>query len=132
MDGANCNTYQNQITNATTKINKHCRYYYNLENIRGNKDTQGKKLLIWSVNRYAHSSVSGMFTGGEINGDCNMIGLSYYPVDLTSGETIIPSGTTVKFYNDKIEQSEAGSGNSDSSVRSTRSSVNESQHRLMH
>ena len=134
MTGSACNTYQNQ-TSYATKINPNTRYYYNLDSIRAKASpTPAEKLLMWSVNKYAHSSVKDCFTNGftnnTISGNCDMVGLSYYPVD-ASGMTI-SAGTTIKFYNNEIETGEAGTGNSDSSVRSTRITVNESQHRLMH
>ena len=132
MDGENCNTYQNQ-TSYATKTNEHTRYYYNLEAIRTiGSPTPAEKLLMWSVNKYAHSSVENLFNNGftnTISGNCDMSGYSYYPVD-ASGMTI--SGATIKFYNQEIESGEgvaAAKGNTDSSARSTHTST---QHYLMH
>ncbi len=133
MNGSSCNTYQNQ-TSYATKINPNTRYYYNLEAIRKKSSpSSGEKLLLWSIKKYAHSSInaSTLFSKGfdnEISGNCDMEGLSYYPVD-ASGMTI--NNATIKFYNNEIETGEAGTGNSDSSVRSTHI-ANRSQHYLMH
>ena len=137
MNGSACNTYQNQTyfgKNTVTK-NGNARYYYNLDVIRQNADpSPAEKLLIWSVNKYAHSSINGLFANGftnTISGNCDMQGFSYYPVD-ASGMTI-SAGTTVKFYNKEIEDGEGGTGNSDGVLRSTRTSgVNLTQHYLMH
>ena len=132
MDGSNCNTYQNQTTYAT-KTNSHTRYYYNLEAIRTatlSDSDSGKKLLMWSVNRYGHSSVKNLFANGfgsTFSGNCDMEGLSYYPVD-ASGITI-NDGTIIKFYNKEIEDGEDGAGNTDSSERSTHTAT---QHYMMH
>ncbi len=53
--------------------------------------------------------------------------LSYYPIDVSDGLEI--GDATFIFYNDKIETSEVGSGNTDSANRTTRGA---SQHYLMH
>ena len=136
MTGSACNTYQNQTAygKVTLKVNPNCRYYYNLSTIEGKSTlTPAEKLLIWSVKQYAIDGLKKYFTNGfesTISGNCDMKGLSYYPV--TASGMSIASGTTIKFYNEEIENREAGTGDTDSSVRSTRKSVNESQHRLMH
>ena len=133
MNGSGCNTYQNQTAYAT-KTNEHTRYYYNLEAIRTKgSPSPAEKLLMWSVNKYAQSKVKDLFKNGftsTISGNCDMSGLSYYPVD-ASGMTI-NSGTVIKFYNEEIETGEGGSGNTDGSVRSTRSTSPKTQHYLMH
>ena len=131
MDGSNCNTYQNQ-TGYAKKNNPNTRYYYNLESIRKKvSPSNAEKLLMWSVNKYAHSSVEDLFTNGFTNtvtGNCDMKGLSYYPVD-ASGMAI--SDAMVIFYNNEIELGEGGTGNDDDFTRSTHDAV-KSQHYLMH
>lgn len=139
-DGAGCNTYQNQTAYGknTRKVNDKTRYYYNLDLIRNKSSkSDAEKLLLWSLNRYAHSSINKSANGGffnnaynnRISGNCDMAGLSYYPVDV-SGVTI--QNATVKFYNQEIEDGEGGSGDSDGHARSTRADVEKTQHYLMH
>ena len=136
MDGENCNTYQNKTDRAIA--NSNTRYYYNLDTIRENPDSDGKKLLLWSVYNYAYSNVKQYFansiSGNNNNivipeGDYNMKGLSFYPIDPTTG-TKVSDGCKFTFYNSEIENGESGSGNTDNKVRSTLSST--SQHYLMH
>lgn len=136
MDGANCNTYQNQTSRQNT--NPNARYYYNLDVIRNKTAGQlspGEKLLMWSVNNYAYSNIKSFFTNGftnTISGELDLSGLSYYPVDVSSSVTV-SAGTTVKFYNNEIETSESGNGNTDGMIRSTVTAGNSyTQHYLMH
>ena len=140
MDGAGCNTYQNQTAYGknTRKVNDKTRYYYNLDLIRNKSSkSDAEKLLLWSLNRYAHGSIKKTANGGffnsaysnRISGNCDMAGLSYYPVD-AAGVTV--QNATVKFYNQEIEDGEGGSGNSDGHARSTRADVEKTQHYLMH
>lgn len=140
MDGANTNTYQNQTTYGknTKKYNPNARYYYNLDTIiTKDSKSDAEKLLLWSLNIYAHSSIKSKFVSGFAIGvipgdDYDMIGLSYYPVNLSGTYTI--NGSTFKFYNKEIEAGEAGTGNSDSYARTTiySSSTTKTQHYLMH
>ena len=142
MDGANTNTYQNQTTygNNTLKYNPNARYYYNLDTIiTKDSKSDAEKLLLWSLNIYAHSSIKSKFVSGFATGvipgdDYDMIGLSYYPVNLNGTYTI--NGSTFKFYNKEIETGEAcaaGNGNSDSYARTTiYASDVKTQHYLMH
>ena len=136
MTGSACNTYQNQTTYGknTVKVNPNTRYYYNLDLIRAKASpSDAEKMLLWSLNKYAHSTIRTNYFNNSysnrISGNCDMVGLSYYPVD-ASGMTIA-AGTKIKFYNNEIETGEAGTGNSDGSVRSTYI-ANRSQHYLMH
>ena len=131
-DGINCNTYQNQTGRNTTNINS--RYYYNLDVIRNNGDkTPAEKLLIWSLNNYAYNNIKKYFVpviGNNIPANnYNFAEYSYYPVDVSSAVTI-SSGSTFSFYNMEIENGENGSGNTDSTVRST--TDKRTQHYLMH
>ncbi len=133
MDGSACNTYQNQtaygIANPAKAKHGNSRYYYNLDTIRAKASPgSAEKLLLWSLNKYAHSTVNSCFTnslGNTITGTFDMVGISYYPVS-ANGVTI--SGATVKFYNEGIESSELVSGR-DGFARSTRA---DTQHDLMH
>ena len=144
MDGANCNTYQNQTTyGQSAAYNPNTRYYYNLDKVIGKASpTDGEKLLLWSLTKYAHENIRARFTGGfsndTLSGTMDMTGLSYYPVN-ASGVTV--SGT-LTFKNKEIEAGEAQTGNSDSFARSTRyhqsttvgenTTVTFTQHYLMH
>ncbi|MBQ3888780.1 MAG: hypothetical protein II738_03430, partial [Clostridia bacterium] len=137
MNGSACNTYQNQTSygkNAKT-TNENTRYYYNLDLIRGKaSNTDAEKLLLWSLNKYAASKIrsNGYFNSGynnTISGNCDMAGLSYYPVD-ASGVKI--NNASIKFYNDEIENGESGTGDSDGVSRSTRNSNPRTQHYMMH
>ena len=145
MTGSGCNTYQNQTAYGknTVRTNDKTRYYYNLDLIRakGSSVSAAEKLLLWSLNKYAHSSIRksgntdayGRYFNNAysntISGNCDMTGLSYYPVE-ASGVTI--NNATVKFYNEEIEDGEALSGG-DGIARSTHVvSSAETQHYLMH
>ena len=138
MNGASCNTYQNQTSYGknTVKTNSNTRYYYNLDLIRGKSNASAaEKLLLWSLNKYAHSTVRGNYFnqsyGNTISGNCDMEGLSYYPVDF-SGTVNISLGTKIKFYNDEIENGESGTGDTDGVARSTRATSPKTQHYMMH
>lgn len=133
MDGANCNTYQNQT--SIKKFNPNSRYYYNLDVIRAKNSaelTSAEKLLLWSVNKYAYSNIKKYFTNSFVNtiptGTYDMTGYSYYPIDVTSAVTIA-GGSSFTFCNDKLESGESGTGNSDSTARTT---MGKTQHYLMH
>ncbi|MBO4216471.1 MAG: hypothetical protein J5940_00850, partial [Clostridia bacterium] len=132
MTGSACNTYQNQITNYKIRVNPNPRYYYNLDSIRTNGSPgDGEKLLLWSLNKYGHSTVRGLFTnhlGSTLQGTYDMTGLSYYPVD-ASDMTI--GASTIKFYNSKIEAGEGLAGG-DGHARSTVNTTETTQHYLMH
>ena len=125
MDGAGCNTYQNQT--SVKKANPYSRYYYDLDVIRGknvSERTDAEKLMLWSVNLYAYSNIKQYFNDAfnktSIPADnYDMTGYSYYPVDMPSGMNIA-DGAVFTFCNDKI-------------VNSEKPTVGErSQHYLMH
>ena len=147
MDGSDCNTYQNQTYYGknTVKSNQNTRYYYNLDYIRDHEASasDAENMLLWSLKQYAANSIknNGYFNGSySISGNCDMEGLSYYPVIVNKSATDTAfsiSNTTVKFHNQGIEDSEAAgpSSGSDSYARSTRttsSSPSVTQHYLMH
>ncbi|MBR3641483.1 MAG: hypothetical protein IKN53_05595, partial [Oscillibacter sp.] len=131
MDGTNCNTYQNQTAYGKTNlsVNPHSRYYYNLDLIRAKgSPTAPEKLLLWSLNKYSHSTIRKYFTdhfGSTITGAFDMTGVTYYPVT-ASGVRL--NNATVKFYNEAFEQSEQVAGG-DSLARSSRART---QHDLFH
>lgn len=141
MDGAGCNTYQNQTGRGIS--NPNTRYYYNLDAIRSKVEAQTEltppeKLLLWSVATYAYSgsksSIKSYFSGHNFSGNTipaaeyDMTGYSYYPVD-SSGVTV-SGGCTFKFCNTEIESGENRSDVGDTLPRSTVDSS--SQHYLMH
>ena len=137
MDGTECNSYQNVFN--TTLSNSNSRYYYNVADHKSSND-DGWKLLLWSLNKYASTNIKRCFTNpfsnNTITGTFNMNGISYYPIDIPSGETITlgntSSTTTFTFYNSEIEQAEdvsSANGNTDGLKRST---ISDSQHYLMH
>ncbi len=135
MDGADCNTYQNQTAYGKAEPSKSLhdksRYYYNLDLIRAKADgskTNGEKLLMWSLYRYSHSTIRSYFPktiSGAVSGVYDMTGISYYPVT-ASGITL--RNATVKFYNEQFEIGENLSGG-DGLVRSSRAAT---QHELLH
>ena len=132
MDGENCNTYQNQISAHMAKTNELSRYYYNIDQFRTKASpSDPEKLMLWSLHRYAASNLKGLFTdpfaSTAITGDFDMEHYSYYPVD-AYGVTI--GDSTFKFYSKEIDDSESGTGNTDSHARSNTSSS--TQHYLMH
>ena len=134
MSGSACNTYQNK-NSYSIKKNSNTRYYYNLDTIRAKASkTDAENFLLWSVNRYAHSSIRSNFpyttpTGtGTFSLDMN--GLSYYTIDYDSTFPYSGKNFSIKFYNKEIEDGEAGTGNSDGTVRSTVDS--DYQHYMMH
>lgn len=134
MDGTNCNTYQNKYNKAKV-TNSKARYYYNLTSICAKENkTDGEKLLLWSLNKYAATNINGNFSDAygtnAITGTFDLEHISYYPIDVDSALSL--GDATFIFYNDKIETSEqvaVASGNSDNSNRTTRG---DSQHYLMH
>ena len=135
MDGTSCNTYQNKY-NKSNVSNSKSRYYYNLTSIckkAVNARTDGEKLLLWSLNKYAATNINSNFKnslGTTLAGNFDLGHISYYPIDCPDNLTI--GDATFTFYNDEIEASEqvvVASGNSDSSNRTTRG---DSQHFLMH
>jgi len=134
MTGSGCNTYQNQ-TSYATKSNQNTRYYYNIDAFRTKgSPSDPEKLMLWSLNKYAHSKLKTLFTnhiGSTLQGTYDMNGYSYYPVDAT-GMRI--NASTLKFYNSKIEAGEA-LGDGDSFARTTLRTASNgayTQHYLMH
>ena len=140
-----CNTYQNQVTEypvtenqviTFNKTNPNSRYYYNLDNYKAKSSLNAaENLFLYSVKKYAHSTISGNFTAttsatfadGTGTDTLDLDGYSYYPFDVDASDSINLSGT-VKLHNSEIETKESASGG-DSSPRSTRS---DTQHYLMH
>ncbi|SFW32802.1 hypothetical protein [Ruminococcus flavefaciens] len=125
-----CNTYQNQViagTNGSLNMgNPNTRYYYDLDLLLTKKDnataatptatlTSSDKLMLWSLNQYAHTSLKetgkpfayNPFSDNAIaptgSQTFDMDGYSYYPVDV-SGATI---KGTFKLHNEEIETGES-------------------------
>ena len=125
------NTYQNKTTYGKTNnsINPNTRYYYNIAYARANTATAKYDFLVFSVNKYAHSSLSSWFTptGSTFTGSLDMTGLSYYPIDLSTGVTF--NNATLKLDNNLMETRVIATDD-DANSRTTRSNTN--QHFLMH
>ena len=126
-------TYQHQTKflddNSGFVNNPNTRYYYNLDDYKTVPSNDKQKLLVWSVKKYAHSSVSGYFDPresitsiGSSGADLDMIGYSYYPIDLTGSITI--SGNLV-LHNSEFDTTEG-------STTDNRESDEEAQHYLIH
>jgi hypothetical protein len=136
MNGTSCNTYQNKY-NQSNLSNEKSRYYYNLTGIcakAANVRSDGEKLLLWSLNQYAAENIRGNFpasltttSANPLAGTFDLEHISYYPIDAPSG--VVIGNASFTFYNNQIEGSENGTGNSDNGVRTTRGA---SQHFLMH
>ena len=133
MTGSGCNTYQNKTEYGknTVKFNPNTRYYYNLESIKAKANpTDAERLLLWSVYVYGNDkdvrTKFNSFSSHPNNGNFDMEGLSYYPIN---SDFTLTGTNTLKFYNKEIEDGEAGTGNSDSYARST---LSQTQHYLMH
>ncbi len=111
------NSYENRTAlGKAHQANGSSRYYYNLDRMTaGNSDSidSPEKLLLWSVYRYAATSLKSNFGEGNsststtITGTLNMAGYSYYPVDVT-GENVTVQNATIMFCNSKIEAEENG------------------------
>ena len=148
MTSGERNTYVNRTTvGQSKKTNPYSRYYYNLDSVKSGlsnaNDTtvdSAQELLIWSVWRYADTSLQHNFSFGGVNtisigGDSagpkatfDMEGLSYYPINITS-ESVTVQYADVKFYNSAIESKET-TAPENKSTRSTATS--HSQHYTMH
>ena len=130
------NTYLNKTTYGKTntkEVNDKTRYYYDLAYARSQVESYptGKyAFLVWSVDEYAHSSLSDWFTtGNTFTGDLDMTGMSYYPVDLSGSLTI--NSATLKLDNVLMEAAVYYAYDLQASgSRTTRSNTN--QHYLMH
>jgi len=91
-------TYTNQLTGKSGVVNDTSRYYYNLD-VMSSSD-QAQNLLLWSVNRYAHSDISGEFVSSlstMLSGTADMTGLSFYPVAKADGLTISTLDLTLNY-----------------------------------
>lgn len=144
MNGSSAsNTYVGQTTRGQSTPNSNTRYYYNLDSFRENPSAEPQKLLIWSLNLYAHSSIRNFFnvpSGFEANrnndgvltsslipnGNYDMLGYSWYPVDVSDSVNV---KGTFKFYNGEFEGSEAAKNNT--VLTSLGASDTYTQHHLM-
>lgn len=137
MTSGSCNTYQNQVI-AFNTFNPNSRYYYNLDSYKAKASLNAaENLFLYSVKKYAHSTISGNFTATtsatfadvSSSNTLDLDGYSYYPFDVASSDTINLKGT-VKLHNSKIETQESASGG-DSFARTTLNGT-KTQHYLMH
>ena len=127
------NVYQNRTTYGTTVSDKEknagTRYYYNIDYARANTATSKYNFLVWTVGKYAHSSLSEWFPASStFTGNLDMTGLSYYPIDLTSAVTF-NNVTSLKLDNNLME-TWVKTAYSGTDTRTTRENTN--QHYLMH
>lgn len=144
--GGERNTYVNRTDVGTAKqTNAYSRYYYNLPEVLalcdgGAVDTK-EELLIWSVCRYAESTLRTYFTNENINGaalagvttigsetgpaNFDMEGLSYYPIRIVNSDITLKNAN-LKFYNQQIETLETETSPENKSTRSG------TQHYTMH
>ncbi len=129
-------TYQNQLTSAssaaledTNYANDKSRYYYNLD--RMSSSDAGQNLVLWSVNKYAASNISGEFTfDSTLSGEANLTGLSFYPVANAADVTL--SGLNVTFDYSGIYGAESVFGTSNPTDSYIRDPGVANQHYLMH
>ena len=133
--------YANQITAPNSlNNNNHTRYYYDLDVIRtavagySENDTSATqnayRLMMWSLNQYAHSSIQTYFTSPFTDnniipdGSYDLSTVSYYPLNRSSAISI--GAVNFTFNNKNIEDSAVAGA----TYRSTMNS--NSQHYLMH
>ena len=146
MDGTGGSNTYNAQTERGKIANSNTRYYYNLDTIRGNTNpSNAEKLLLWALNRYAHSSINTYFSTKagwnyqwEENwkediipdGIYDMKGYSWYPVDV--GDTVTVNGKFT-FYNKGIEDCEKAKTDTNKFVRTSLGDKNAgyTQHHLM-
>lgn len=146
MTSENRNTYVNRTNGVSITTNKYSRYYYNLDSIKqGLSNTDNiintpQELLIWSVYRYATENLKSNFTFADVDdspiggssatsrANFDMVGLSYYPIDITNSDVTVQYAD-VKFYNNDIEKKEKGDPENKSTRRKDDSHT---QHYMMH
>ena len=137
-------TYQNQISRTAGEgvsaidsakyPNANTRYYYNLDQM--SSSDVGQNIVLWSVNKYAASNISGLFTTSVANntltGAANMTGLSFYPLySMPKGTTLNGLTLTMDYsgvYNNAETTFNTTYNNTDSYVRDPGAS---NQHYLM-
>ncbi len=93
-------TYQNKLDSTSSSAlenrvkypNQNARYYYNLDDMQSTNTAEN--VVLWSVNQYAASNISGNFTSTdspfsfESATNIDLSGYSFYPVYFTSGITL--------------------------------------------
>ena len=102
------NTYLNKTTYGKSNggfINPQTRYYYNVAYALNNLATSKYNFYVWSLKTYAHSSIRTWFNSAtnSFSGDLDMTGISYYPVDITGGESVSFNNATIKLDNNLME-----------------------------
>ena len=155
MTSGDRNTYENRTTvGKRNKTNPYSRYYYNLASIMvglsDENDTTvdtAKELLIWSVGRYADSTLRKHFkdlwkettiggTDSNYPASFDMDGLSYYPIDVTNANVTVQYAD-IMFYNNEIEEKETPKdpdkcNKSTRGIDSNSESSSHTQHYTMH
>ncbi|MGN0593731.1 MAG: hypothetical protein ACI4I6_01115 [Hominimerdicola sp.] len=127
-------TYQNQLTSVDTAkyANSKSRYYYNLDVMDNTKS--GENLLLWSVNKYAASNISGEFkpTNSPLSYDSltevDLTGLSFYPLYNADSYTLKNLALTFDYSGIYAEENNHFGG-TDSYIRDPGAA---NQHYLMH
>lgn len=133
--------YQHQTNyisaNPSKKINPNTRYYYNLDQYRIVPSGNAQKFLLWSVEQYACKTLRSNFTAhgyttdsahnvaviGAADTEFNMLGFSYYPVDVTGSVTIRGN---FSLYNTEFDASQDYTANQKYSLHNT------NQHYTLH
>lgn len=115
---------------TTYNINNKTRYYYNVKDAITNKDTNSsKKFYLWTIYQYAHSSINDFFNvnTNTFSGTINLVGLSYYPINLETSLTLDDAVITI---DNKNMHTYVLASSDTLNKRSTRATDN--QHYLMH
>lgn len=123
---------------SSDRQNAATRYYYNLDKIRFESGTQtvrdlsqgidcGEDLLCWSVADYAASNIDPYFNSGSglgknIQGNIDLTGLSFYPLE-TKNYLNFNADTTITFGYEAIQKNNTDGIHLDDSLR---------QHYMMH
>ncbi|MCR5055558.1 MAG: hypothetical protein K6B54_01455 [Clostridia bacterium] len=135
---AEAEVYLNKTAYGKTHtINGKTRYYYNVEYARNHASTPKYKFYLWSLWTYANTSLSAWFPSEEnptFTGDLDMVGISYYPVNLRRNVTF--NNATLKFDNNAMEAMVINDAETAApKLRTTRcnsSLTYTTQHNLMH
>jgi len=118
----------------THTLNGNTRYYYNVEYARMHTHEPKYRFYLWSIWTYANTSLSAWFLSDTyFTGDLNMVGISYYPVNLRGNVTF--NNATLTLNNDTMEAWVKNDATTSApKLRSTRSAnlTYTTQHNLMH
>lgn len=122
-------TYQNRLKTGNNCANPNARYYYNVDQMNSSDD--GQDLVLWSLNKYAATNISGEFSpsSSPLAGNADLTGLSFYPL-ASANDNYSIGNLTLTFDYSGIYTTENGTANTDSYNRDPAVSTN--QHYLMH